>query len=38
MSTILVMIIVGAIGVGIGYLLGKKSKVKAQIKEVIDKI
>ncbi len=38
MITVLVVIIVGAICLGIGYLLGKKSKVKAQIKGVIDKI
>lgn len=38
MITVLVVIIVGAICLGVGYLLGKKSKVKTQIKNVIDKI
>ena len=38
MITVIVAILVGAACIGIGYLLGKKRKVKKQIQEVLDKI
>jgi len=38
MVTIVAVIVVGAICLGIGYLLGKKQKVKKQLKDVLDRI